>query len=103
MPDESDTKVRAHDEPVERLAQTVAHLALQLTIVQLQLRALGTAAAESGMLDPARVEAATANVARLHAGRYLRENLGETLADLVDLPELEQQIVAYLSVASRET
>ena len=100
MSETSHSGNQAADEPVERLAQTVAHLALQLTIVQLQLRALGTAAAETGMLDPARVEAATANVARMHAGRYLRENLGETLADLVDLPELERQIVAYLSAGA---
>ena len=88
------------NETIERLAQTVAHLALQLTIVQLQLRALGNAAAESGMLDSTRVEQAAANVARMHAGRYLHENLGDVLADLVDLPELERQIIAYLSTSN---
>ena len=103
MSDQIEHANQAAGEPVERLAQTVAHLALQLTIVQIQLRALGTAAADSGMLDAARVETATANVARMHAGRYLRENLGETLADLVDLSDLERQIIAYLSVVSRET
>lgn len=91
---------RTMDATVERLAQTVAHLALQLTIVQLQLRALGTAAAESSLLEAARVEQATAAVARMHAGRYLRENLGEGLSDLVDLADLERQIIAYLSAGA---
>ena|SRR5688572_5013794 len=91
---------QAANDTIERLAQTVAHLALQLTIVQLQLRALGNAAAESGMLDSTRVEQAAANVARMHAGRYLQENLGEVLSDLVDLPELERQIVSYLSAGA---
>jgi hypothetical protein len=88
---------RTVDETIERLAETVAHLALQLTIVQLQLRALGAAAAESGLLDSTSVEGTAANIARMHAGRFLRENLGKELAELVDLPELERQIVAYLS------
>lgn len=100
MSERFDPESQAPDDPVERLAQTVAHLALQLTIVQLQLRALGTAAADTGLLDAARVERATATIAQLHAGRYLRENLGEALADLVDLPELERQIVAYLSAGA---
>jgi hypothetical protein len=91
---------QAANDTIERLAQTVAHLALQLTIVQLQLRGLGNAASESGMLDPTRVEQAAANVARMHAGRYLRENLGDVLSDLVDLPELERQIVAYLAAGA---
>lgn len=100
MSETFDPNEGATDDPVERLAQTVAHLALQLTIVQLQLRALGTAVADAGLLEPDRVERATANVARMHAGRYLRENLGEVLSDLVDLPDLERQIVAYLSAAA---
>ena len=100
MPERSEPSNQAAIDPVERLAQTVAHLALQLTIVQLQLRALGAAAAETGLLDAARVERATATIAQLHTGRYLRENLGEVLADLVDLPELERQIVAYLSAGA---
>src|SRR5688572_5118703 len=74
MGDQIGANNQTGDDTIERLAQTVAHLALQLTIVQLQLRALGAAAAESGMLDSDRVEQATANVARMHAGRYLQEN-----------------------------
>ena len=100
MPETNGLPDRAVQETIERLAQTVAHLALQLTIVQLQLRGLGTAAAETGTLDSARVDGATATIAQLHAGRYLRENLGEELAELVDLPELERQIVAYLSASA---
>ncbi len=100
MADHPEQNHQTRDEALERLAQTVAHLALQLTIVQVQLRALGAAAAEAGTVDTARVERAAANVARMHAGRYLRENLGVALSDLVDLPELERQIVAYLSAGA---
>jgi hypothetical protein len=100
MSDQLESTDESANDTIERLAQTVAHLALQLTIVQLQLRALGNAAAESGMLDSIRVEQAAANVARMHAGRYLQENLGEVLTDLVDIPELERQIVAYLSAGA---
>ena len=73
MSNQSDPTNQAEDDTIERLAQTVAHLALQLTIVQIQLRALGAAVSESGLLDSTRVEQATANVARMHAGRYLQE------------------------------
>jgi hypothetical protein len=100
MSEQNGSTGQTADDTIERLAQTVAHLALQLTIVQLQLRALGNAAAESGLLDSTRVEQAAANVARMHAGRYLQENLGEVLSDLVDLPELERQIIAYLSAGA---
>jgi hypothetical protein len=92
----------AHDasESIEALARTVAHLAAQLTVTQLRLRALANAFAASGALEAAEVRAGLAALAESEAGTYLRENLGETLAGIIDLDELEAQIVAFARAES---
>ena len=88
------------EDTVESLARTVAHLALQLTVSQIQLRALGTVLAESGSVVADRVLAVTAQMAEQHAPGFLRENLGPDLTDLIDVIDLERQIVDFLSQRS---
>lgn len=85
-------------ESIESLARTVAHLALQLTITQIQMRALGTVLMNAGLASSEAVFSATSEIARTNAGRFLRENLGPDLAEMIDIVDLERQIVAFLSV-----
>jgi hypothetical protein len=95
-----DSTVQVNPDPfetIESLARTVAHLALQLTISQIQLRAMGSAIEEAGVVGGDAVNRATAKIARGNAGRFLRENLGPELIEMIDVADLERQIVAYLS------
>ena len=95
-----DSTVQVNPDPfetIESLARTVAHLALQLTISQIQLRAMGSAIEEAGVVASDAVGRATAKIARGNAGRFLRENLGPELSEMIDVSDLERQIVAYLS------
>lgn len=95
-----DSTVQVNPDPfetIESLARTVAHLALQLTISQIQLRAMGSAIEEAGVVGGGAVNLATAKIARGNAGRFLRENLGPELIEMIDVADLERQIVAYLS------
>ena len=80
----------------ELFATTIAHLAAQLTMTQLRLRALATAAAESGGIDPAAVQAHLEALAASETGRYLRENLGPELSEAVETDDLARDIVAFL-------
>ena len=98
-----DSSVQVNPDPfetIESLAQTVAHLALQLTIAQIQMRALGSAIEEAGLVGGDTVASATARIARMQAGRFLRENLGPELSEMIDTTDLERQIVAYLSAGT---
>lgn len=81
----------------EILARTVAHLAAQLTMAQIRLRALATELAERGALDPDAVASRVQVLASAEAGVYLRENLGEALTEVIDIETLEQDLVAYLN------
>ena len=85
------------EEHIESLARTVAHLALQLTVAQLQLRALGTVLADSQHIDRLTVLKATASLAESSTGAFLIQNLGPDLAGMIDLDDLERQIVDFLS------
>lgn len=87
-----------HDagEWVELMARTIAHLAAQLTITQLRLRALATTLDDAGEVDPAAVRASLGDLAGRHAAAYLRENLGEALEEIVEIDELAGQIVAFI-------
>ena len=79
------------------LARTVAHLAAQLTMTQLRLRALAT---ETTRDDPALAEAVSARlrtIATMETGRYLRENLGEALGEMIDVETLAREIAGYLT------
>ena len=80
----------------EALARTVAHLAAQLTVNQIRLRALATTLGEQAVVDPAAVAANVRAIAMAETGTYLRENLGEHLANIIDLDALVQDLVAYL-------
>ena len=83
-------------EVVEALARTVAHLAVQLTITQIQLRGLGQVLQETGSASGEAVLKATSDLSRRHAGAFIRENLGSALEGLVDVSELEREIIDFL-------
>lgn len=85
-------------EVIEALARTVAHLAVQLTITQLQLRGLGQVVGESGIVSAEAVLAQTDRLSRTHARAFVEENLGEALSGLIEVDELASQIIRFLSV-----
>lgn len=86
-----------HGDAIERMAQVVAHLAAQLTIAQLQLRALGTVLSASGAVDEGLVRRQLAELARAEAGTILSQTLGEALEGIVETEALAAQIVAFLA------
>ena len=81
----------------ETLARTVAHLAAQLTVNQIRLRALASELGEGGAVDPRAVAARVRTIAEAETGAYLRENLGEGLVDIIDVVALERDLMAYLN------
>ena len=83
----------------EVLVRSVAHLAAQLTAMQIQLRALGEEVEAAGGVDPAAVRLRQRRLAVLQTGPALRENLGSALSDLIDTEALERDLVEYLSSA----
>jgi hypothetical protein len=85
------------DDWAELLARTVAHLAAQLTMTQLRLRALATEATARDPLLAGAVRERVQTIAAAETGRYLRENLGDALVDLIDVEALEGEIVAFLA------
>ena len=96
--DPADLNGHGHDEEpwVEALARSVAHLAAQLTVNQIRLRALATELGEGNLLDPDAVARRVHAIAATETGSYLRENLGDALTDVIDVDALEQDLVAYL-------
>ena len=96
--DPADLNGHGHDEEAwaEALARTAAHLAAQLTVSQIRLRALATELGERQLVDPTVVSARVRAIAETETGTYLRENLGESLIDVIDVEALEQDLVAYL-------
>ena len=84
------------EEWAETLARTVAHLAAQLTMAQIRLRALATELDARGAVEAAAVGAQVRAIAAAEAGGSLRENLGEALVEMIDVEALEGEIVAYL-------
>ncbi len=84
------------DEWTETLVRTVAHLAAQLTVTQVRLRALATALHEQGTVDEDGVGRRLRAIAATDAGGYLRENLGPALVEVVDVETLEQDLLVYL-------
>ena len=87
----------AAEEWNEALVRTVAHLAAQLTVAQIRLRALATDLDERGLVEPGAVGARVRALAEQEAGATLRENLGEALAEVIDVEALERDLVAYLA------
>ena len=96
--DPADLNGHGHEEEewAEALARSVAHLAAQLTVNQIRLRALATALNERELVDPGVVAGHVRAIAEAETGTYLRENLGESLAEIIDLEALEQDLVEYL-------
>ena len=96
-----DGTLHAHppEEWAETLARTVAHLAAQLTMTQVRLRALATELEERGATDGTTVTRRAAEIAAAETGTYLRENLGEALAEMIDLDALETDIVSFFKAS----
>lgn len=85
------------DEWADAMVRTVAHLAAQLTIAQLRLRALATELDAREVVAADDVATRVAALARAEGGNYLRENLGEVLEEVIDVEALEQDLVRYLT------
>jgi hypothetical protein len=85
------------------LARGIAHLAAQLTVNQIRLRALATEVGARGLVDPDEVAARVRDIAATETGVYLRENLGERLVDVIDVELLEQDLVEYLKADGGES
>jgi hypothetical protein len=84
---------------IEALTRSVAHMAAQLTVAQLRLRALGTHLEAKGLADPEAVSAHLALLADRDGGALLRQNLGAALEQVIDVDDLERQIVEQLGGA----
>jgi len=84
-------------EAIEALTLVVAHLAAQLTMSQIRLRALATSLETSGALDQAVVRGHIAEIADREAGHYLAENLGERLAAMIDIEQLTRDIIEFVT------
>ena len=80
----------------EILTRTLAHLAAQLTLSQLRLRALATELEAQGVVEPTAVAIRLRALAATEAGVYLRENLGAALVEVIDVDALERELLAYL-------
>jgi hypothetical protein len=80
----------------ETLVRGVAHLAAQLTVSQIRLRALATELGERDLVDAETVATRVRAIAETATGTYLRENLGDDLAEIIDVEALENELVAYL-------
>lgn len=78
------------------MVRTVAHLAAQLTIVQIRLRALATELDAREAIAAGAVADRVATLAPAEAGSYLRENLGEILEEVIDVETLERDVITYL-------
>ena len=87
----------SNEEWAELMARTVAHLAAQLTMMQIRLRALGGELDFENAVDAGAVQVRAAAIARAEAGTYLRENLGEALVDVIDADALTADIVSFLT------
>lgn len=91
-----DAHAHSSEEWAELMARTVAHLAAQLTMTQLRLRALASELGAVQSVDPAAVQARLAELARTETGDYLRENLGDALSAVIDIDALEHEIATFL-------
>lgn len=97
----TETRFESHQNPeaIQELTLVVAHLAAQLTMTQLRLRGLATYLETQNQADPEIVRAHIVRIADAEAGFYLRENLGERLAGLIDVEQLTRDIVEFVSSA----
>jgi hypothetical protein len=86
------------EEWAEVLARTIAHLAAQLTMTQLRLRALASELEGVSSVDRTAVRERLAALAATETPAYLRENLGDALAEVVDVDALSAEIASFLAV-----
>jgi hypothetical protein len=91
-----DNHGHSSEERAELMARTVAHLAAQLTMTQIRLRALATELNANEVVDEEAVRSRVGQIASSETGIYLRENLGEALADMIDVESLESEISSFL-------
>lgn len=100
----SESHAAEHDVPewAEQLVRTVAHLAAQLTMTQIRLRALASEASAANAVDADRVQARLTGIASAETSTYLRENLGQALIELIDVEALEHEIITFLSVPTAD-
>ena len=89
-------------EAIEALTLVVAHLAAQLTMAQIRLRALATSLETNGRLDQAVVRGYAAEIADREAGHYLAENLGERLVAMIDIEQLTRDIIEFVSAPDQQ-
>ncbi|MFN8592819.1 MAG: hypothetical protein U0031_15270 [Thermomicrobiales bacterium] len=103
--DAADLNGHGHEDEAwaELLARSVAHLAAQLTVNQIRLRALATELGERDAVDRDAVAARVRAIAEAETGAYLRENLGEGLIEIIDVDALEDDLVAYLREDSADS
>ncbi|HEU0116942.1 MAG TPA: hypothetical protein VFQ80_19765 [Thermomicrobiales bacterium] len=92
-----DNGMRPPDEWAELLARSLAHLAAQLTVAQIRLRALGGALEAAGGVEAETVAARVRALAAADGAAILRENLGAPLTELIDVETLERDLVDYLT------
>jgi hypothetical protein len=85
------------DEWAQILTRTIGHLAAQLTMAQIRLRALASELHDGGTVEAGAVATRVRALAAVETGGYLRENLGEALIEVIDVDALEHDLVAYLS------
>ena len=81
---------------IAALTLVVSHLAAQLTMTQIRLRALASALEASGSIDPSVVQGHVAEIADHQTGFYLRENLGEALANMIEVDNLAREIMEFM-------
>jgi hypothetical protein len=96
-PDAGEPHVHSNEEWAELTARTVAHLAAQLTMMQIRLRALAGELNDRHQVDAAAVQARVAAIARADAETYLRENLGEGLTEVIDVESLAADLADFLA------
>ena len=88
---------QAQQEWLETLTRTVAHLAAQVTITQVRLRALASELDARGGVDQTAVARRVAEIAQAETGSLLRENLGVALTEAIEADALEAEIIAWLA------
>lgn len=96
-PNGNEAHSHSNEEWAELMARTVAHLAAQVTMMQIRLRALAGELADHHAVDSTAVQARVGEIARSEASVYLRENLGEALAEVIDAEALTSEIVDFLT------
>ena len=81
---------------MEALLVTTAHLAAQLTMTQIRLRAVATVISSDDGVDSDAIAQEVRTIAARDTGVYLRENLGEFLTEMIEVEALERELQGFL-------